>query len=351
MPPTIALSHAIPVLIELEQRGYSRTQLFAETGISLAQADADASGVLLSAADFSHLYNYACCLLEAMTSGRQDDSRITKDAQDMMCYCIITCRTLGEAIARATIYCRVAGPVGQVLHLRQTGCSAELVVELCRQRRDSASLLVCLSAMNMLHQLFSWLTGRLLRLQAVSLSYPEPLAQVVPGTLSNQPMRWGARHDAMIFPADYLDLPVVRSAAELVQVIDYFPFDMAHCTGQLQTLSGQLRALLMSALQKDLPPMHGDTAAQLLHMSGATMRRNLRKEGSSFTTVLKECQHAHASHLLQRTDLPIAEIAARIGYSDDRAFRRAFRNWTGNSPSASRSEAQPAIGHGSRKTK
>lgn len=146
----------------------------------------------------------------------------------------------------------------------------------------------------------------------------------------------------MIFPADYLALPVVRSAAELAQVIDYFPFDMEHCTGQRQTLTGQLRALLTSALQKDLPPMHSDTAAQLLHMSPATMRRHLRKEGSSFKAILRECQHVHALYLVQRTDMPITEIATRISYSDDRAFRRAFRSWTGTSPSACRDEARAA---------
>lgn len=340
---SIALDHAKPILTELEQRGYSRTRLFAEAGMSLKQADTGASGVLLPTSDFSRLYGHACRQLEAMTSGRWDDSRITKDAQDMMCYCIITCRTLGEAIERARVYCRVASPLGQVLHLQQTGRSAELALELRRQRCDNASRLVCLSTINMLHHLFSWLVGSALRLQSVLLNYPRPLAQDVPGALAGQPLRWEAGRDAMIFPADYLALPVVRSAAELEQVIDYFIYDIQLYTGRLQTLSGQLRALLLRALQKDLAPIHSNTAAQLLHLSGATMRRNLRREGTSFAAILSECLYVHASHLLQCTDMTIAEIAARIGYGDDRAFRRAFRGWTGLSPTAYRREAEAAI--------
>ncbi|MCB1695552.1 MAG: AraC family transcriptional regulator ligand-binding domain-containing protein [Halioglobus sp.] len=341
VPPTIAVSHAMPVLNELEQRGYSQVDLFAELGIPAVKAGTNASDVLLSAADFSRLYGHACRLLEALTSGRQDHSSISKDARAMLCYCVITCRTLREAIKRAAIYCRVAGPVeGDILHLRENGRTATLIVEVPHKNHDTASLLVCLSTMNLLHQLFSWLTGRLLRLEMVALSYPDPLVPIVHGSLASQPLRWGAQYDALVFRVDDLALPVVRSVAELEQVIDYFPFDVQRCTGEIHTLSGRLRTLLTNALQSGLPPVCSVTAAQMLHMSSATLRRKLQKEGSSFKTVLRECQHGHALHLVQSTDTPIAEIATRIGYSDDRAFRRAFRSWTGYSPSDWRSQGQ-----------
>ncbi|MBP8924788.1 MAG: AraC family transcriptional regulator ligand-binding domain-containing protein [Pseudomonadales bacterium] len=342
--PTIALSHAIPVLNELERYGYSRAQLFAELDIALPQAEADTSDVLLSATDFSQLYGHSCRLLEALTSGRQDDSRLSKDARDMMLHCIISSRTLREAIERATTYCGMVSPVGEVLQLRENERSVTLIVDMHRHERDSASLLVCLSAMNMLHQVFSWLVGRILRLQAVELSYPDPQSPVVPGTLASQPLLWGAKHDALVFPVEYLALPVVRGAAELEQIIDYSSFDIQHCTGHLQTLSARLRALLTDALQKNMAPMQSATAAQMLHISAATLRRNLQKEGSSYAEILRECQHARALHLVKCTDTPIAEIAIRTGYSDDRAFRRAFRSWTGCSPSACRDEAQAAGG-------
>lgn len=337
--PKIALSHVIPVLNELERRGVSRKALFFELDLDVAEEGLEAGEIWLCAADFSRLYGHACRLLEAATSGRQDNSTISKDAAKILCYCVITCHTLRDAIERAVIFCRVGGPVvGDILELQACGDTATLKITLPSEQQDNASLLVCLSSMNLLHQLFSWLTGKSLRLQAVMLSHSDPQEVFMPGSLASQPLRWGCDYDALVFQADDLDLPVLRSAKELDQVVDYFPFNVQFCAGQPQTYTDTLRTILTNALQNNLPLMQSAAAAQLLHMSVATLRRKLQKEGSSFTQILKECQYSHALSLVLGTDIPFSEIANRIGYSDDRAFRRAFRSWTGLSPSAYRSQ-------------
>ena len=46
-----------------------------------------------------------------------------------------------------------------------------------------------------------------------------------------------------------------------------------------------------------------------------------------------------ATPALERTALPVAEIAARTGFSEVASFRKAFRKWTGNAPSHYRERA------------
>jgi AraC-like DNA-binding protein len=51
-----------------------------------------------------------------------------------------------------------------------------------------------------------------------------------------------------------------------------------------------------------------------------------------------EVRLAVARELLARTDIAISDVAAALGYATPSAFVRAFRRWTGGSPSAWRKE-------------
>jgi transcriptional regulator GlxA family with amidase domain len=48
---------------------------------------------------------------------------------------------------------------------------------------------------------------------------------------------------------------------------------------------------------------------------------------------------AQAVHLLETTQHPVDEVAARVGYADPAAFRRIFRRETGESPRARRTRS------------
>jgi AraC-like DNA-binding protein len=43
--------------------------------------------------------------------------------------------------------------------------------------------------------------------------------------------------------------------------------------------------------------------------------------------------------LLQDTQVPLGQIAAALGYSEASAFTRAFRRWSGETPTAWRSHS------------
>jgi AraC-like DNA-binding protein len=74
-------------------------------------------------------------------------------------------------------------------------------------------------------------------------------------------------------------------------------------------------------------------AARALAVSPRTLQARLEEEGTTFAAVLDGTRKERAIALLAQPDLPISVIAVRAGFATPSAFTRAFRRWTGLSPS------------------
>jgi AraC-like DNA-binding protein len=78
-------------------------------------------------------------------------------------------------------------------------------------------------------------------------------------------------------------------------------------------------------------PSQGELAAMLRILS-RTLARGLEAEGCEYRALASSIRHERARVLLRHTDLPLAEIADRLGYSDAANFSRAYRKLEGRSP-------------------
>lgn len=78
------------------------------------------------------------------------------------------------------------------------------------------------------------------------------------------------------------------------------------------------------------------TVAKLLCIGVRSLQRALKEEGTTFRKIRAQVVLHHASFLLADTDMPIEQIAAKLGFSESRSFRRAFIGATGLSPTAFR---------------
>ncbi|APR82540.1 Transcriptional regulator, AraC family protein [Minicystis rosea] len=86
--------------------------------------------------------------------------------------------------------------------------------------------------------------------------------------------------------------------------------------------------------------MHGeggfrslDEVAQRLHVSTRTLKRRLADAGTSFTGLLDEVRRDKALLLVDDHRLSLEAVAIELGYFDVANFVRAFRRWTGKTPS------------------
>jgi AraC-like DNA-binding protein len=77
-----------------------------------------------------------------------------------------------------------------------------------------------------------------------------------------------------------------------------------------------------------------------MSISARTLRRRLAENQTTFSEVFENWRISNARHLLLKRDISVARIAALLGYSHSSNFERAFKRWTGISPSDFRAPAK-----------
>jgi AraC-like DNA-binding protein len=78
--------------------------------------------------------------------------------------------------------------------------------------------------------------------------------------------------------------------------------------------------------------------ARSLGLSARSLRRRLAAEGKSYNTVVNEALAIIAKHFLRNKQLTIQEAAYEMGFADTSTFHRAFKRWTGMTPTEVREE-------------
>ena len=100
-------------------------------------------------------------------------------------------------------------------------------------------------------------------------------------------------------------------------------------------LAEDLRRVLRTELLRGT--CSATTVARLFSMHRRTLNRHLRTEGLAFRQVANQIRFEIACELLENTDMALSQVAAVLRYSELSAFTRAFRRWSGQTPSAWRS--------------
>lgn len=154
------------------------------------------------------------------------------------------------------------------------------------------------------------------------------------------PIHFAAAEDVLCFASADLDRPLDDGNPELA----------AHNEAVLQrrlealqpdTVARRLRRSLEQCLPNGEPS--AESLAHGLHLSLRSLQRHLSDEGSSYEQVLADTRRDLALNHLREADCSISEVAYLLGFSDSSSFSRAFKRWTGQSPSQYRDSVRPGL--------
>jgi AraC-like DNA-binding protein len=147
------------------------------------------------------------------------------------------------------------------------------------------------------------------------------------------PLRFDANESGVLFTSEWLNQSVLGADPELHRLFRKQVAALAATRGE--DLPGQLRRALATALLTG----HGseEHIATLFSMNSRTLRRRLRADGTSFHEVSETARYDMARQMLESSELEVAKIALALGYADHSSFSRAFKRWSGITPSMWRS--------------
>lgn len=159
---------------------------------------------------------------------------------------------------------------------------------------------------------------------------PEGFDKYIEKLQNRYQMRFEQPHLIASFDKSYLGLKMVNADPIASQIaINQCEAELS-AIGERRRLSMRVRDILTHSEQHYLSI---ESVAERLHMSDRTLKRQLAAEGTSFSTLVDEVRYRHATSLLSRTDYTLEQIADELGYSDVANFSRAFKRWSGRSPS------------------
>lgn len=95
-------------------------------------------------------------------------------------------------------------------------------------------------------------------------------------------------------------------------------------------LDERLQQAILTGLQKNLYQI--EPIAKQLSMSVRQLQRHLQQQGTTYQQRMQEVRHLLAEQYLKDPHLSLQEIALLLSYSEQSAFQRAFKQWTGLTP-------------------
>ncbi len=146
------------------------------------------------------------------------------------------------------------------------------------------------------------------------------------------PCHFSAAVNQLRFPAASLALPLATADDTAARLAARQCASERNRAGAATTVTARVQALLEELVT---PPGLAAVAARL-HLSDRSLKRKLRQEGSSYQRLVDRHRERIARLRLRDPHLSIGDIAAELGYTAPANFTRAFRKWTGQSPSALR---------------
>lgn len=182
----------------------------------------------------------------------------------------------------------------------------------------------------MWQRLSCWLVNTRIPFHTVRFNYAPPAHVTEYPLMFGENLVFNQSSCGFTFSSRLLTLPKVRDPIEMADFLRASPLEILRRVGTDSSLRLQVRRQIMARGLQPAPTL--EMVAGSLHMTSRTLRRKLKEECTSFQQIKDQVRCEAAVRLLTEEAHTVAQTAILVGFTEQAAFCRAFKSWTGRSP-------------------
>ncbi len=143
-------------------------------------------------------------------------------------------------------------------------------------------------------------------------------------------VEFGCKNTYVSFPISMLSLKVEKADPALRALLDQQAHALLDVLPNGDQFEQQFYKYLLRAMQDGRPTI--EEVAKYMKTSSRTLHRRLEQRQLVFKQLLQKTRQQLAQQYLKEGNLTLSEIALLLGYSEQSAFSRAFKQWLGITP-------------------
>jgi AraC-like DNA-binding protein len=309
--------------------GCDSAALLEQAGINLRALDSPTARCPLNHS--LNLWRIAVAATGDPAFGIKVASHVRPTTFHALSYGISASSTLREAFERAQRY-RHLGTDAVEYRFQQVGSEYHMIVDPVADLPDETIDAIVGSFLRMCRSL----AGREYSPLRIEFRRPRPAKIDDFQSVLRTPLIFDAPETRMVFDRDSIERPLDGGNPELARHNDAIALQYL---SQLERDNIQARVceVLTHRLAQGEPSQ--EQVAEMLNMSSRTLQRKLGDAGITYKEVLNETRHTLALAYLSAPRHTVSDVTFLLGFSAGSCFTRAFRRWTGQSPSAWRSNS------------
>jgi AraC-like DNA-binding protein len=324
--PAISLRAATGLVEAMEAAGCNPESILAPLGLT-AEKLGDPEG-FIAAADFAQILDGAARASGDDCFGLHFGERFQPRDVGALLYVVVNSPTFGAGFANAARYLKVHNEAARSTfvpgpRLSQLQFALDLPVRLRRQQVEYG-LTVMLNAMRLM-------AGSQWAPIEVQLEHAAPAHPAEAIRVFAAPVSYGRPVNAFVVEREFADRPVPAADPHLYPIMrDYLERVLAEMPPEDGMITSVRRAIGEAMRQGE--PTLGQVAARLA-VGARTLQRKLKEQDVAFKGLVDDTRRQFALRYLRDPANTLSEVSYLLGFSEVSAFNRAFRRWTGSTPS------------------